>query len=403
MSHHVTQPTLDLDAASVLDMLPVGACVLSEELVVIQWNQKLEEWTGLSREDVLGSVLSDHFPNLREPRYFGRLQQVFSLGMPARYSAALHKHFLPVPVRHGLDGLAGEFMVQETEVRLCSYEPKLAFCTIQDFSFQYGQVNRLKSERADLVQTKEQLERTNRRLRARNEELDEFCHVASHDLQKPLNELITLGQLMERQSRQSLGPDGLRCLDGMLENCRQLRGIIIDLLALSRAGLVEPNMDDVSVQSGANVALELLEDRIANRSAIIELDDLNGSEPPRVVADVTLLAQLYQNLISNALKFTPPDRQPKVRLTAERDGIWWRLGVTDNGQGIADEQVDQVFRPFHRIGNAPDEEGSGVGLAICKQAVQQMGGEISITSQFEKGSTVTFTLLAAATPTESKV
>lgn len=376
----------------ILDMLPVGACVFSDDLVIEQWNNKLEEWTGFSRSEMIGTDLSDRFPNVREPRYFQRLKQVFDTGMPAKYSAALHKHFLPVPVRHGLNGLAGEFMVQETEIRLFSNEPKLAFCTIQDFSFQYGQVNQLKNERADLVQMKEQLERTNRRLRTRNDELDEFCHVASHDLQNPLAKLISLGQLLERGARNSLDFDGSQCLDGILDNSRRMRAIIIDLLALSRSGKAELDMDRVSTDESAKIALDLLASRISQRDAEIEIDKL-----PDVVGDVAMIARVYQNLISNSLSFTPDDRKPLIRLTAERDGAWWKLGVLDNGVGIEKDHFDEVFRPFQKLNSAKqNHDGSGVGLTICKKAINRMGGEISIDSELGRGCEVTFTLLAAS-------
>ena len=394
-----------LDARSVLDFLPIGACVLSEDLKVHEWNLKLEEWTGLSKSEVIGSRLSDHFPNLLEPRYSGRLEQVFATGAPAKYSAALHKHFLQVPVRHGLDGIAGEFMVQETEVRLCSTEPKLAFCSIQDFSFQYGQVIQLKNERAELVAMQERLGRTNRRLRTRNEELDEFCYVASHDLQEPLNSLITIGQLMEQQSRELLDAQGLRCLDGMLDKSRKMRSIIIDLLALSRAGRTEPNTDRVSVKQAAEVALDLLDDKIYSHKAVVEFDNaLQGKNSPQVIADEVLLAQVYQNLVANSLKFTPPNRKPVIRLTAERNGNWWQMGVEDNGQGIDEKNIEQVFRPFKRFSGGHDPDvGSGVGLTLCRKAIHQMGGQIEITSQPDVGSTVRFSLLAVDTAGQPSV
>lgn len=390
--------TGSLHPANVLEMLPIGACVFTEDLVVREWNQKLEEWTGLSKAEAIGYRLSDHFPNLLESRYSSRLNQVFSTGMPAKYSAALHKHFLPVPVRHGLNGLAGEFMVQETEVRLCSKEPKLAFCTIQDFSFQYGQVGQLKNERADLVATKEKLEQANHRLTSRNEELDEFCYVASHDLQEPLGRLITLGQLLEQNSRSKLDPQDLRCLDGMLGSTRQMRGILIDLLALSRASQMEPNLEPVCVRESASIALELLAKRIDERSAFVDLDmPYNEGDSPIVVADLMLLAKVYQNLVSNSLKFADPDRKPEIHLSAHKEGDWWKLGVTDNGCGIDEAIYDKVFRPFKRLASEEQlNEGSGVGLTICRNAIKRMGGDISIDSTPGKGCSVTFSLMATS-------
>lgn len=373
-----------------LDMLPVGACVISEELIVSDWNEKLVEWTGISKDQVIGSDLSTKFPNIREPRYYQRLQQVFATGMPVKYSAALHKHFLPVPVRHGLNDLAGEYMVQETEVRLCSRAPKLAMCTIQDFSFQFGQLGQLKQERAGLMKMKEQLERTNKRLQNRNEELDEFCHVASHDLQQPLERLINLCKLLENGSGKSLDNEGTRCLEGMLESSRHMRAIIIDLLALSRSGRSEPNIQVVSAEESANIAMELLEEKIRETRASIEFDTL-----PDVLGDVVLLAQIYQNLISNSLQFHGRMEAPRIQLTAEREGDYWRLGVKDDGIGLSQEEALRVFQPFQSFGQRGEASvGSGVGLTLCKNAVNRMGGEIAITSNQNEGCQVTFTVPA---------
>ena len=246
---------LDADRVALLcDLLPVGACILDDELSIHLWNAKLEEWTGLSKDEALGANLSTLFPNVKEPRYYDRLRQVFSTGMPATYSASLHKHFLPVPVRHGLKRLSGDQMVQQTEIRLYSQDPKLAFVTIQDVSFQYGQLGQLRQERLDLVAVKNKLEATNRQLKRRNAELDDFCYVASHDLQEPLRKIVSFGQLLEREYGDKIEGEGQKYLDFMSTASRRMRQLIGDLLVLSRAGQSELDLGVVSVSDCVDAA-----------------------------------------------------------------------------------------------------------------------------------------------------
>jgi PAS domain S-box-containing protein len=130
-----------------LDLLPLGACVLTPELTVLAWNEVLADWTGISAREMLGKNLGTRYPNLSTEPYQGRLREVFRAGTPALFSAAVHEHFLPIPARRG----AAEWMVQQAQVRLMSPEPARALVTIQDVTSESLQLAALRDERARLL------------------------------------------------------------------------------------------------------------------------------------------------------------------------------------------------------------------------------------------------------------
>ncbi|WP_406694671.1 diguanylate cyclase [Singulisphaera sp. Ch08] len=142
--------------AKSLDLIPLGACVIDVDLTVWVWNRTLVEWTGIPSEEALGMNLGDRFPTLRENRMRGRLRQVFEAGCPAVFSAAIHKHFLSVPTRHGPPG---SLMVQQTQVRLLSGQSTLALVTIGDVTSEAFQLAALRAERTHLVAVQAELRR----------------------------------------------------------------------------------------------------------------------------------------------------------------------------------------------------------------------------------------------------
>lgn len=366
-----------------LDLLPVGAFLLAEDFTVQRWNRTVAEWTGIDSESSIGRCLTDLFPNIGDSRYAERLKQVFSTGMPATYSPSFHKHFLPVPARHGLDG---QLMIQQTEVRLFSREPAIALVTIQDVSLQYVQLGLLKAERAELVKTRDELEGAVARLEQTNRELDDFNYIASHDLQEPLRKIVSFSTLFEKNCADDLSSDGRQYLSFMSDAARRMKNLITDLLSLSRTSRAEVELADVDLNACVEDVLQLVGHRVETTGAQVVVPDL-----PRVACDRRLIAQLYQNLIGNALKFVAED-EPCVELTAERQEDHWILGVRDNGIGIDEDAARKIFQPFLRLHGRDEYEGTGIGLSICRKAVQRHHGKIWVESQPGKGAHFRFTI-----------
>jgi PAS domain S-box-containing protein len=231
-----------------------------------------------------------------------------------------------------------------------------------------------------------QLERMNRELAALNAELDEFTNVASHDLQEPLRTLTAFSDLLRKDLGQSLPERAAQDLGFITDATKRMQTLIRDLLALSRAGRVAKRREKVSLRECAGQALEALAMRVKETGAKISRDEM-----PDVWGDSTLLTELYQNLIGNALKFSG-DQPPIIQLTfEERDGDHI-FGVKDNGIGIEPKYAQQIFQPFRRLHGRAKYEGTGIGLAICRKVVERHGGKIWVESEPGKGAHFRFTI-----------
>jgi signal transduction histidine kinase len=246
----------------------------------------------------------------------------------------------------------------------------------------------LKQQRAEeaLAERTAQLERTNRELVVLNAELDDFTNVASHDLQEPLRTLVAFSDLLPKDLEQSLPERAAQDLGFITDAAMRMQTLIQDLLAFSRAGRVAKKREKVSLSECADRALEALAMRVAETGAEIIRDEL-----PEVWGDSTLLTQLYQNLIGNALKFSG-DQPPVIRLTAEEQDGFPVFGIKDNGIGIELKYAQQIFQPFRRLHSRTEYEGSGIGLAICHKIVERHGGKIWVESEPRKGAHFRFTI-----------
>jgi PAS domain S-box-containing protein len=236
-----------------------------------------------------------------------------------------------------------------------------------------------------------QLERMNRELVALNAELDDFTHMASHDLQEPLRTLTAFSDLLRRDLGQSLPERAAKDLGFITDAAKRMQRLIKDLLALSRAGRSAHKREKISLGECADQALEALATRVKETGAQIMRDKL-----PDVWGDSTLLTELYQNLIGNALKFCE-NQHPLIHLTVEeRDGDQI-FGVKDTGIGIEPQYAEEIFKPFRSLHGHAEYEGSGIGLAICRKIVERHGGKIWVESEPGKGSHFRFTILRRIT------
>ncbi len=228
-------------------------------------------------------------------------------------------------------------------------------------------------------------------LEYKNAELNDFVHIASHDLQEPLRKLVSFSKLLRTDAGGNLPQRAAKDLDFITDAATRMHKLIQSLLALSRAGRAAMKTETVSLADCANRAIEALAERIAETRAEIKIvDDL-----PDIKGDATLLTQLYQNLIGNALKFVAPGQQPTIHLEAKEADRTLVLSVRDNGIGIEPEHRESVFRAFTRLHGRSEYEGSGIGLAICHKVVERHGGRIWIDPESENGTTFLFTLAPA--------
>ena len=233
------------------------------------------------------------------------------------------------------------------------------------------------------------LERGQDELRRTNAELEQFASVTSHDLQAPLVTISMYAGLLERAD--PADADSRRELVGAIKRAtEQGRALIRDLLDFARTGRDAPEVEDVPAYDAVAQALDTLTGPILDAKAKVTIGKM-----PVVRAERTSLVRVFQNLISNALKFSAPGRVPEIRVDAApaEDGFW-RLSVRDNGIGMNEADAQRVFGPFERVHGEDDYPGTGIGLAVCDRIVTQHGGRIGVETQPGEGSEFWFTVPA---------
>jgi PAS domain S-box-containing protein len=242
-----------------------------------------------------------------------------------------------------------------------------------------------KEAEAALIAKAEELARS-------NAELEEFAYVASHDLQEPLRMISSYASLMSDRYTGLIDERGRSFLAQLVESSKRMQDLIRDILSFSRIG------KDVSTTDV--VCDEVLDRVLYNLAAALEESrvEIRRGPLPVLRGDAVLIAQIFQNLIGNAVKFRRQGVDPVITIGAERRGAWWWLSVADNGIGIPVDCTDRVFQLFQRLHSRAEFGGTGIGLAICRKAVRHHGGDITVQSEVGKGSTFRFSLPASEAP-----
>jgi signal transduction histidine kinase len=223
-------------------------------------------------------------------------------------------------------------------------------------------------------------------LQRSNSELEQFAYVASHDLQEPLRKVASFCQLLQRRYAGRLDAKADEYIEHAVDGAKRMQALINDLLAFSRVGRTAQQREPVScglllAQAWANLAAE-----VRRTHATIEQGEL-----PVVLGEATLLTAVFQNLLSNALKFRG-DQPPRVSVSVRRDGRNWLFTFSDNGIGIDPEYADRIFVIFQRLHDRATYPGTGIGLAMAKKIIEYHGGQIWLDTTATSGARFCFTL-----------
>jgi len=224
-------------------------------------------------------------------------------------------------------------------------------------------------------------------LKRSNDDLQQFAYVASHDLQEPLRMVASYTQLLARRYKGRLDSDADEFIAYAVDGSNRMQVLIRDLLAYSRAGTNGKALREVASESALKEALANLRATIEDSGADVTYDPL-----PTVTTDSVQLAQVFQNLVGNAIKYRRAEL-PHVHVSAAKNGgDEWIFSVRDNGLGIDSQYFERIFVLFQRLHGREEFEGTGIGLAICRKILQRLGGRIWVESQPEKGLTFYFAL-----------
>lgn len=241
-------------------------------------------------------------------------------------------------------------------------------------------------EKVELQARVEILLRTRRlslELKLRNEDLESFFHAMTHDLRSPLRAITGFSGALSEEEAGCFSTKGRHYLAIIQEATLQMQELIDALFRFARLGREEIQLQEVDLRFISEKSLGALQEEIHSKQARVSLQE----ELPSVRANPTLLKMALSNLLSNALKFTAPGVQPRVRLSAHvKEGVC-RIEIQDNGIGIAPENQPRLFTPFMQLHGVEEYPGIGLGLATVQKAVELMGGRVGLRSSPEQGST----------------
>jgi two-component system sensor histidine kinase/response regulator len=241
------------------------------------------------------------------------------------------------------------------------------------------------AERALQERTQELAHRVEELARS-NAELERFAYVASHDLKEPLRMVTSYTKLLAKRYKGRLDADADEFINYAVDGASRMEQLIQDLLLYSRVGIQELFFKPIDCELVLRRALANLQTATEETGAVITHDPL-----PTINADDTQLVQVFQNLVSNAIKFRG-DAAPRIHLSAKKEPKEWVFLVQDNGIGIEPQYSERIFVIFQRLHDRGEYPGNGVGLAICKKVVENQGGRIWLESQLGKGTTFYFTI-----------
>jgi light-regulated signal transduction histidine kinase (bacteriophytochrome) len=224
------------------------------------------------------------------------------------------------------------------------------------------------------------------KLKESNEDLERFAYVSSHDLQEPLRMVTSFTQLLERRYKGRLDEDADDYIGFIVDGAKRMKLLIDDLLMFSRLNTQPKENELVNLETVLDTVLLNLQVSIVENNVEITHDPL-----PSIYGDLSRKVQVFQNLISNAIKFNDK-KIIKIHISAKKEGNERIFSVSDNGIGMDPKHLERIFIIFQRLHTREEYEGTGIGLAIIQKIIQQQNGRIWVESELGKGSTFYFTI-----------
>jgi PAS domain S-box-containing protein len=339
------------------------AWMADEKGYIFWYNQRWFDYTGTTLEEMAGW-------GWRKVHHPDHVQQVVTKISNCFQTGEVWEDTFPL---RGRDGDYRWFLSRAVPIRDLEGTVSRWFGTNTDIT------ERKKSEE-HLLKAVEELKRS-------NDELQQFAYVASHDLQEPLRMVASYTQLLARRYKGRLDSEADEFIAFAVDGANRMQRLIQDLLAYSRAGINGKVLREISSENALKEALINLRAMIEESGAVVTHDSL-----PAITTDDTQLAQVFQNLVGNAIKYHSAE-VPHVHVSATKNGgKEWIFSVRDNGLGIAPQYFERIFILFQRLHGRTEFKGTGIGLAICKKILERLGGRIWVESEPEKGSTFYFAL-----------
>jgi len=262
-----------------------------------------------------------------------------------------------------------------------------AFPSANGLAVYFKDITERKNSEIQLKELNLELAKRAKDLMLTNAELEQFAYVASHDLQEPLRMVSSFLQLLKKKYSDKLDDQALEYIHFAVDGSERMKQLILDLLEYSRAGSNEDALELLDLNKSLNEVFNLLAQSIAENNVKIEVESL-----PKVMGVPSQIIQLFQNIISNAIKYKNTNFPPEITISTEEEATHWRFEIKDNGIGIDPQYHEKIFIIFQRLHNRKEYQGTGIGLSICKKIVERHGGRIWVRSNINEGCTFFFTL-----------
>ncbi|HKI89006.1 MAG TPA: PAS domain S-box protein [Draconibacterium sp.] len=346
----------------VVESAPNAMILVDYQGKIVMLNRQAEVLFGYQREEMMGEKvellipqrLQHHHPELREDFYVRPKARSMGAG---RDLFGVKKDGTEVPVEIGLNPIERD-------------NNHFVLASIIDIT------ERKKSEEAIRLYTK--------RIEDKNKELEQFTFIASHDLREPLNSISSLIELFVESESDKLSEEALKQLGFISQSANRMKDLVSGLLDYARLGK-NSDFKKVDLNTIVKLVINDLEITVKNSGAKIKVDKL----PVLNVLEMEIRL-LFQNIISNAIKYCPPERNPEINISAKNVKGGWQFAVSDNGIGIPAKQKDKIFILFQRLHGRNEYDGIGIGLSHCRKIVELHDGKIWVESKPEIGSTFYF-------------
>ncbi len=377
------------------DDMPIGVCIINKDYKVLYWNDTLEDWTNITKEQIVGKQLMVYFPGFNTYSYSILIEGVFEGGPPAIFSSQLHKSLFPSKTYDG------ELRVQNTTVKAIpgeSHDEFYALFSIEDVT---GLTNRIRDYKTMRDQALEEIDHriaVEKKLRKSEQELtelnatkDKFFSIMAHDLKNPIGSFLNLSEILSTMFDDFSKEEMKEYLEEMYLSSQHLFKLLENLLvwARSQTGRIQLHREKFDIKFIVDSNLSIMKLNANNKN--IKLIN-NVKADSLVFADENMTNTIIRNLVSNALKFTEPGGSITLS-SSEVDGFY-KISIQDTGMGMDQDVIDGLFRidSHYTTRGTSDEKGTGLGLILCKEFVNKQGGDIIVESVPGKGSTFSFTL-----------
>ncbi len=272
------------------------------------------------------------------------------------------------------------------------FDLKLFYDTVAKRGIVIGfNITEKKKQEQLIQQSVEQLNKKNKDLEKyieSNNQLENFAYMASHDLKAPLRSILGYSQLLVKKTKQKLDKTEIELFNFIISSSKNMNQLIENLLTYSKVNSQKTEFENINGNNLLEIIINELNADIKEKKVNISFSNI----PSLIIADRTRIKQLFQNLISNAIKFIEKDKNPRILIDCKETETHFQFSVKDNGIGIKSEYQEKIFSLFVKLHGSSEFEGTGIGLALCKKIVEQHGGNIWVDSIYGLGTTFFFTI-----------